>query len=121
VSLHCEVELCDSRLLTTMNRASSDNIRLWNAAEAGEPDASGKTKSGVQFKIIPGHHGGYISQMSKSNLVLDAKYRSDTDLVEPGDKVVDPAARFLVSASSNRGWHGESSRTVFVHDIKTYR
>jgi len=31
---------------------------------------------------------------------------------------VDPAARFLVSASSNRGWHGESSRTVFVHDIK---
>jgi hypothetical protein len=43
--------------------ASIDNIRLWNAAEAGEPDASGKMKSGVQFKIIPGHHGGYVSQM----------------------------------------------------------
>jgi transcriptional activator SPT8 len=32
--------------------------------------------------------------------------------------VVDPGARFLVSASSNRGLHGDSTRTVFVHDIK---
>ena len=45
--------------------ASNDNIRLWNVAEAGEPDSLGKAKSGVQFKIIPGHHGGYISQMCK--------------------------------------------------------
>lgn len=45
--------------------ASTDNIRLWNVAEAGEPDAYGKMKSGVQFKIIPGHHGGYVSQMCK--------------------------------------------------------
>lgn len=70
----------------------------------------------MQFKIIPGHHGGYISQMSKSHLVLRSKISSESCLV--GGKVVDPAARFLVSASSNRGWHGESSRTVFVHDIK---
>jgi len=88
----CVVAFPDGRHIAS---ASSDNIRLWNASDAGEPDASGKIKSGVQFKIIPGHHGGYISQM-----------------------IVDPAARFLVSASSNRGWHGESSRTVFVHDIK---
>jgi hypothetical protein len=67
-----------------MNRASSDNIRLWNASDAGEPDASGKTKSGVQFKIIPGHHGGYISQMSKSSLVFDAKYCSDTEVQSCG-------------------------------------
>ena len=40
-----------------------DNVRLWNVAEAGEPDMYGKMKSGVQFKIIPGHHGGFISQM----------------------------------------------------------
>lgn len=51
--------LTDSRLCS----ASNDNIRLWNVAEAYEPDASGKVKSGVQFKIIPGHHGGIISQM----------------------------------------------------------
>lgn len=46
--------------------ASIDNLRLWNVAEAAEADAFGKVKSGVQFKIIPGHHGGYISQMCTS-------------------------------------------------------
>lgn len=43
----------------TIYSASSDNIRLWNANETGE------SRSGVPFKIIPGHHGGQISQMSK--------------------------------------------------------
>ena len=43
------------------SRASIDNIRLWNVAEVGEFDK--KVKSGVQFKIIAGHHGGFISQM----------------------------------------------------------
>ena len=38
--------------------ASSDNIRLWNAADAG-----GETRGRMQFKIIPGHHGGMVSQM----------------------------------------------------------
>ncbi|KAF8892532.1 WD40-repeat-containing domain protein [Infundibulicybe gibba] len=78
--------------------ASIDNLRLWNVAEAVESDMSGRSRSGVQFKIIPGHHGGYISQM-----------------------LVDPGARFLVSSSSNRGWHGDSTRTVFVHDIKHFQ
>ncbi|KAJ7068043.1 WD40-repeat-containing domain protein [Mycena amicta] len=91
----CVVAFPDGKHIAT---ASIDNLRLWNVAEAGEPDGIGKTKSGVQFKIIPGHHGGYISQM-----------------------LVDPAARFLVSASSNRGWHGDSTKTVFVHDIKHIR
>ncbi|RDX56746.1 WD40 repeat-like protein [Lentinus brumalis] len=88
----CVVAFPDGRHLAC---ASTDNIRLWNVAEAREPDHYGKVKSGVQFKIIPGHHGGYVSQM-----------------------LVDPAARFLVSASSNRGWHGEHTKTVFVHEIK---
>ncbi|KAF8910982.1 WD40-repeat-containing domain protein [Gymnopilus junonius] len=87
----CVVAFPDSRHIAC---ASVDNIRLWNVAESGE-DAWGKPKGGVPFKIIPGHHGGYISQM-----------------------IVDPGARFLVSASSNRGWYGDSTRTVFVHDIK---
>ena len=51
--------------MVSQSSASNDNIRLWNVAEAGEPDAFGKMKSGVQFKIIPGHHGGIISQMCK--------------------------------------------------------
>ncbi|KAI8998615.1 WD40 repeat-like protein [Trametes punicea] len=88
----CVVAFPDSRHLAC---ASTDNIRLWNVAEAREPDSQGKMRSGVQFKIIPGHHGGFVSQM-----------------------LVDPAARFLVSASSNRGWHGEYTKTVFVHEIK---
>ncbi|KAJ7499172.1 WD40-repeat-containing domain protein [Mycena latifolia] len=88
----CVVAFPDGKHIAS---ASIDNLRLWNVAEAMEPDAFGKMKSGVQFKIIPGHHGGYISQM-----------------------LVDPGARFLVSASSNRGWHGDSTKTVFVHDIK---
>ncbi|KAJ3552985.1 hypothetical protein NM688_g3862 [Phlebia brevispora] len=88
----CVVAFPDGRHIAC---ASNDNIRLWNVAEAGEPDVFGRMKSGVQFKIIPGHHGGFISSM-----------------------LVDRAARFLVSASSNRGWHGESTRTVFVHEIK---
>ena len=49
-------------------RASIDNIRLWNVAEVGEFDR--KVKSGVQFKIIAGHHGGFISQMRALILVL---------------------------------------------------
>lgn len=49
--------------------ASFDNLRLWNVAEAKEPE-SGRTKGGVQFKIIPGHHGGYVSQMRKYFPVL---------------------------------------------------
>ncbi|KAI0065390.1 WD40 repeat-like protein [Artomyces pyxidatus] len=84
----CVVAFPDGRHIAC---ASSDNIRLWNAAEAGEGDGRGK----MQFKIIPGHHGGIVSQM-----------------------LIDPAARFLVSASGNRGWHGDATRTVFVHDIK---
>ncbi|KAG0707686.1 WD40 repeat-like protein [Suillus ampliporus] len=91
----CVVPFPDGRHIAC---ASTDNIRLWNAAEAGEVDGSIKSRGGVQFKIIPGHHGGYVSQM-----------------------LVDPGARFLVSASSNRGWHGDSTRTVFVHDIKPIR
>ncbi|KZT09505.1 WD40 repeat-like protein [Laetiporus sulphureus 93-53] len=92
----CVVAFPDGRHLAC---ASNDNIRLWNVAEAKDsPPGKKQIKGGVQFKIIPGHHGGLISSM-----------------------LVDPAARFLVSASSNRGWHGESTRTVFVHEIKHIR
>ncbi len=45
-----------------LSSACSDNIRLWNAAEAGEGEAKGR----MQFKIIPGHHGGMVSQMRES-------------------------------------------------------
>ena len=81
-------------------------------AEAGEPDVNGKMKSGVQFKIIPGHHGGFVSQMCTFIVVRNQLIADERSVV------VDPAARFLVSASSNRGWHGDYTKTVFVHEIK---
>lgn len=49
--------------------ASIDNIRLWNAAEAGGADVNMKSRGGVPFKIIPGHHGGYVSQMRTEALL----------------------------------------------------
>lgn len=86
-------------------------------ADALELESSGKAKSGTQFKIIPGHHGGYISQMRK----LRCCYAWTCDSNVTMYTVVDPGGRFLVSASSNRGWHGESTKTVFVHDVKRAR
>jgi hypothetical protein len=60
-----------------------DNIRLWNVAESAE-DSWSKTKSAVQFKIIPGHHGGYISQMRESlriHLTLSGSDHVSTQLL----------------------------------------
>ncbi|KAJ4487884.1 WD40 repeat-like protein [Lentinula aciculospora] len=88
----CVVGFPDNRHIAC---ASIDNIRLWNA-DAIDSDAG--RKGGTQFKVIPGHHGGFISQM-----------------------LVDSGSRFLVSASSNRSnreSQGDSTRTVFVHDIQ---
>jgi len=76
--------------------ASLDNIRLWNVADAPESDASRRTTPA--FKIIAGHHGGIISQL-----------------------LVDVGAKFMVSASGNRGWSGDSTRTVLVHDVKSVK
>ncbi|KAF8580866.1 WD40 repeat-like protein [Ramaria rubella] len=74
--------------------ASLDNIRLWNVADAPESDATRRTTPA--FKIIAGHHGGIVSQI-----------------------LVDVGAKFMVSGSGNRGWSGDSTRTVLVHDIKS--
>jgi len=105
----------DVKMTSQLCSASIDNIRLWNAAEAGESDGNVKGRGGVQFKIIAGHHGGYVSQMG---MWTQANQRGPGRLTCVLSEVVDPGGRFLVSASSNRGWHGESTRTVFVHDIK---
>ena len=32
--------------------------------------------------------------------------------------VVDPTSRFLTVASGDRGWQGESTKTVLIHDVK---
>ena len=56
-------EFCVTNLFS-WSRASNDNIRLWNANDTGfEAESAGRSRSGVPFKIIPGHHGGIVSQM----------------------------------------------------------
>ena len=89
----------------TLRSASQDNIRLWNVNENLEqrPRALG-------FKIIAGHHGGVVSQIR--------------EITEPASfalltiAVIDPTCKFMVTASGDRGWHGESTRTVLVHELK---
>ncbi|TYJ58233.1 hypothetical protein B9479_001058 [Cryptococcus floricola] len=76
--------------------ASTDNLRLWNAAELFQPEDSIKRSKGkTPFRIIAGHHGGTISSM-----------------------IVDSTCRFLVTASGDRGWGGESTKAVLIHEIK---
>lgn len=43
--------------------------------------------------------------------------RRDADPLVPRS-VVDPTSRFLITASGDRGWQGESTRVVLVHEIK---
>ncbi|ODN75190.1 hypothetical protein L202_06388 [Cryptococcus amylolentus CBS 6039] len=76
--------------------ASTDNLRLWNAAELFQPEDSIKRSKGkTPFRIIAGHHGGTISSM-----------------------IVDSTCRFLVTAGGDRGWGGESTKAVLIHEIK---
>ncbi|WVW85841.1 hypothetical protein I302_107879 [Kwoniella bestiolae CBS 10118] len=76
--------------------ASQDNIRLWNTAEFFDQEENMRKKSSKPpFKIIAGHHGGTISSM-----------------------IVDPTSRFLITASGDRGWQGESTKVVLIHEVK---
>ncbi|CAI4046200.1 hypothetical protein N7582_003753 [Saccharomyces uvarum] len=74
--------------------ASRDNIRLYNVDIAVAASNPSTKSSKVPFLIVPGHHGGIIS-----NLYLD------------------PTSRFLISTSGNRGWQGNSTDTTLIYDI----
>ncbi|KAE8266050.1 hypothetical protein A4X09_0g6295 [Tilletia walkeri] len=65
---------------------SFDNVRLWDteAAEGTMP-----------FRIVAGHHGGFVSQMG-----------------------VDATARFLLVASGDRGWLSTSTEALLIHEIQ---
>jgi len=70
--------------------ASTDNIRLWNV---GTEDFE-LSKSAVPFLIVPGHHGGTISQI-----------------------LVDHNCRYMITTSGNRGWEGSSTETALFYEI----
>nr|ODN85992.1 transcriptional activator SPT8 [Cryptococcus depauperatus CBS 7841] len=92
-SVSCVVPFPDGRHIAT---ASQDNIRLWKVAELFHPEDSIKrSKARAPFKIIAGHHGGTVSSM-----------------------IVDPTCRFLITASGDRGWGGESTKAVLIHEVK---
>lgn len=74
--------------------ASRDNIRLYNVELAVAASNPATKSSKVPFLIVPGHHGGIIS-----NLYLD------------------PTSRFIISTSGNRGWQGNSTDTTLIYDI----
>ncbi|QHS74800.1 SAGA complex subunit SPT8 [Saccharomyces paradoxus] len=74
--------------------ASRDNIRLYNVEVAVAVSNPTTKSSKVPFLIVPGHHGGIIS-----NLYLD------------------PTSRFIISTSGNRGWQGNSTDTTLIYDV----
>lgn len=74
--------------------ASRDNIRLYNVEVAVAASNPTTKSSKVPFLIVPGHHGGIIS-----NLYLD------------------PTSRFIISTSGNRGWQGNSTDTTLIYDV----
>jgi hypothetical protein len=42
-------------------------VRLWNTADLWNPESSmKKSKSGVPFRIVAGHHGGTVSKIRTS-------------------------------------------------------
>lgn len=65
---------------------SRDNIRLYDSTSTG---------SNIPFLIIPGHHGGTISNL-----------------------YVDPTCRFMISTSGNRGWQGNATDITLIYDIE---
>ncbi|ORY83272.1 WD40-repeat-containing domain protein [Protomyces lactucae-debilis] len=67
--------------------ASYDNVRLYDLQ-------SSPTTKGMPFLIVPGHHGGIISQL-----------------------YVDDSCRYAFSTSGNRGWDGSSTEVILGYEI----
>jgi hypothetical protein len=58
----------DETLTCRAFSASVDCVRLWNTADLWNPESNmKKSKSGVPFRIVAGHHGGTVSKIRKSS------------------------------------------------------
>lgn len=68
--------------------ASYDNLRLWDLNMVGESEKR------VPFLIVPGHHGGVVSEV-----------------------YVDRSCRYLVSLAGNRGWEGSNTEVWLGYEI----
>lgn len=68
--------------------ASHDILRLYDLREEANKH------SAVPFLVIPGHRTGVISQL-----------------------YIDSACRFMLSASGNRGWEGNTTEVLLGYEI----
>lgn len=85
---------------------------------ADDIDESMRSRNTVPFKIIAGHHGGIISQIREFAFSMLSFFRDNNSKSRNMDHlVVDATCRFMITASGNRGWFGDSTRTVLVHSI----
>lgn len=78
---------------------SNDNIRLYNLNLYDEftQDTVTAKKRATPFYVIPGHHGGVLSNL-----------------------IVDETGRFMISTSGNRGWgHSSYADVVLIYSIDT--
>lgn len=96
--------------LTYLSSASEDNIRLWNVHEA--PDEGWRRKGLPPFRIIPGHHGGLVSQICQYQPCYFGS------LPHLPFVVIDSRSMFMVTSSGARQWHGQSTKTVLVHELR---
>ncbi|KAI9502810.1 WD40-repeat-containing domain protein [Coemansia spiralis] len=71
--------------------ASTDNVRMWNLDH--QPDKRGA----IPFQIIPGHHGGMVSNV-----------------------LVDEASQYMVTTSGSRGWEGTSNNVFLGYEINPF-
>lgn len=93
--------------------ASIDNIRLWNVSL--EPESKSLV---VPFQILPGHHGGVISQIRKRLLILmrrDSRNKDKAKLLLL--LVIDITSRYMITTSGNRGWEGNSTNACLFYEI----
>ncbi|KAI9272036.1 WD40-repeat-containing domain protein [Sporodiniella umbellata] len=80
--------------------ASNDNIRLWNTSLESsftirtESETSTKSSTTTPFSILPGHHGGVVSQI-----------------------LIDPSCKYMITSSGNRGWEGPSTNVCLFYEI----
>lgn len=74
---------------TNDSSASHDILRLYDLKHE-----QNTRHSTVPFLIIPGHRTGTISQL-----------------------YVDPACRFMISTSGNRGWEGNTTEVLLGYEI----
>ncbi|KAK9321036.1 WD40-repeat-containing domain protein [Lipomyces orientalis] len=79
--------------------ASFDNIRLYDlratAGSGSMASAKNTVTSKVPFLIVPGHHGGTIS-----------------------DILIDHTCQYMVTSGGNRGWEGAPTEVMLVYEIE---